>query len=190
MDLRTEKVMLHNATLFLLIVLCMVQTTDKALAQTSDIKKFFLLIDERLSHMEHVALYKAENKIAVEDIVREQFVIESAVKSAAELGLFGPSVESFFETQISVAKAIQYRHLADWQSTPPQSTAPDLEAIRLKLSDLGDSILSKLATLIRNNTPVIEQHSELFYDTISTKNVSKRDKARLFDALLLIQKQK
>ena len=190
MDLRMEKVMLHNATVYFLIILYVAQTTDKALAQTSDIEEFFLLIDERLSHMEDVALHKVENKIAIEDLEREQFVIESAVKSAAELGLFGPSVESFFETQISVAKAIQYRYHADWQSTPPQSPAPDLEVIRLKLSDLGDSILSKLATLIRNNTPVIEQHSELFYDTISTKNVSKRDKARLFDALLLIQKQK
>tara|TARA_B100000530_G_scaffold276828_1_gene189866 strand:+ start:749 stop:1321 length:573 start_codon:yes stop_codon:yes gene_type:complete len=190
MDLRTEKVMLHNATVYFLIILYVAQTTDKALAQTSDIEEFFLLIDERLSHMEDVALHKVENKIAIEDLEREQFVIESAVKSATELGLFGLSVESFFETQISVAKAIQYRYHADWQSTPPQSTAPDLEVIRLKLSDLGDSILSKLATLIRNNTPVIEQHSELFYDTISTKNVSKRDKARLFDALLLIQKQK
>ena len=168
----------------------MVQTTDKALAQTSNIEEFFLLIDERLSHMEHVALYKAENKIAVEDIVREQFVIESAVKSAAELGLFAPSVESFFETQISVAKAIQYRHLADWLSKPPQATAPDLEVIRPKLSDLGESIVRKLATLVENNNPVLEQHSKLFYDSISTKNVSKRDKARLFDTLLLIEEQK
>ena len=190
MDLRTEKVMLHNATVYFLIILYVAQTTDEALAQTSDIEEFFLLIDERLSHMEHVALYKAENKIAVEDIVREQFVIESAVKSAAELGLFGPSVESFFETQISVAKAIQYRHLADWLSKPPQAAAPDLEVIRPKLSDLGESIVRKLATLVENNNPVLEQHSKLFYDTISTKNVSKRDKARLFDTLLLIEEQK
>ena len=190
MDLRTEKVMLHNATLYLLIILCMVQTTDKALAQTSDIEEFFLLIDERLSHMEYVALFKAENKIAIEDIVREQFVIESAVKSAAELGLFGPSVESFFETQISVAKAIQYRQHADWLSKPPQSTAPDLEVIRPKLSDLGESIIRKLAILLKNNNPVIEQHSELFYATISTKNVSEQDKVMLFGSLLLIEKQK
>ena len=190
MDLRTEKVMLHNATVYFLIILYVAQTTDKALAQTSDIEEFFLLIDERLSHMEDVALHKVENKIAIEDLEREQFVIESAVKSAAELGLFGLSVESFFETQISVAKAIQYRYHADWQSTPPQSTAPDLEVIRPKLSDLGESIVRKLAILVENNNPVIEQHRELFYDTISTKNVSKRDKARLFDALLLIQKQK
>ncbi|MFL2874754.1 MAG: gamma subclass chorismate mutase AroQ [Pseudohongiellaceae bacterium] len=180
--------MLHNATLCFLIILCMVQTTNEALAQTSDIEEFFLLIDERLSHMEYVALHKVKNKIAIEDIVREQFVIESAVKSAAELGLFGPSVESFFEAQISIAKAIQYRHLADWLSKPPQATAPDLEVIRPKLSDLGESIVRKLAKLVENNNPVLEQHRELFYDTISTKNVSKRDKAMLFGALLLIEK--
>ena len=63
MDLRTEKVMLHNATLYLLIILCMVQTTNEALAQTSDIEEFFLLIDERLSHMEDVALHKVEIRL-------------------------------------------------------------------------------------------------------------------------------
>ena len=93
MDLRTEKVMLHNATVYFLIILYVAQTTDKTLAQTSDIEEFFLLIDERLSHMEDVALHKVENKIAIEDLAREQFVIESAVKSAAELGLIGLSVE-------------------------------------------------------------------------------------------------
>ena len=45
MDLRTEKVMLHNATVYFLIILYVAQTTDKALAQTSDIEEFFLLID-------------------------------------------------------------------------------------------------------------------------------------------------
>ena len=147
--------MLHNATVYFLIILYVAQTTDKALAQTSDIEEFFLLIDERLSHMEDVALHKVENKIAIEDLEREQFVIESAVKSAAELGLFGPSVESFFETQISVAKAIQYRHLADWLSKPPQAAAPDLEVIRPKLSDLGESIVRKLATLVENKLDIL-----------------------------------
>ena len=94
----------HNATVYFLIILYVAQTTDKALAQTSDIEEFFLLIDERLSHMQHVALHKVENKIAIEDLEREQFVIESAVKSAAELGLFGLSIESFLKRKSASQK--------------------------------------------------------------------------------------
>ena len=52
-----------------------------------------------------------------------------AVETANELGLFGPSIESFFETQISVAKAIQYRYRADWQSESPSFVPLNLKKL-------------------------------------------------------------
>ena len=47
--------------------------------------------------MEHVALYKERTDSPTEDIEREAVVLMDAVETANELGLFGPSIESFFK---------------------------------------------------------------------------------------------
>ena len=188
---KLEKVIIR-ITVFCVVGLFPVIPLNKAInAHNSDIEELFLLINERLSYMEHVALYKERTNSTTEDIEREAVVLMDAVETANELGLFGPSIESFFKTQISVAKAIQYRYRADWQSESPSFVPLNLqETIRPKLSQIGKSIIDKIATLYSNGEQINEEHRDLFYNSIDIENVKQQDKTRLFDSLLIIEAQK
>ena len=92
---KLEKVIIR-ITVFCVVGLFPVIPLNKAInAHDSDIEELFLLINERLSYMEHVALYKERTNSPTEDIKREAVVLIDAVETANELGLFGPSIESF-----------------------------------------------------------------------------------------------
>ena len=188
---KLEKVIIR-ITAFCVVGLFQVIALYKTInAHNSDIEELFLLINERLSYMEHVALYKETTNSPTEDIEREAVVLMDAVEIANELGLFGPSIQSFFKAQISVAKAIQYRYRADWQSESPSFVPLNLqETIRPKLSQIGKSIIDKIATLYSNGEQINEEHRDLFYNSIDIENVKQQDKTRLFDSLLIIEAQK
>ena len=188
---RLEKVIIRIAV-FCVVGLFPVIPFNKSLnADYSDIEELFLLINERLSYMEHVALFKERSNLPIEDIEREAVVLIEAVENANKLGLFGPSVKSFFQAQISIAKAIQYRYRADWQSESSRSVTPDLqEIIRPKLSKIGSAIVHKMATLYRNGSQISEEHRDLFYDSIDVGKISQRDRTILFNSLLAVDTQK
>ena len=188
---KLEKVIIR-ITVFCVVGLFPVIPLNKAInAHNSDIEELFLLINERLSYMEHVALYKERTDSPIEDLEREAVVLMDAVETANELGLFGPSIESFFKAQISVAKAIQYRYRADWQSESPSFVPLNLqETIRPKLTQIGESIVDKIATLYSNGEQIDEEHRDLFHNLIDIDNVSQQDRTRLFDSLLIIEAQK
>ena len=148
----------------------------------------FVAINDRLSLMEDVALYKANNSIPVEDLPREQVVLADTQTNAAKAGLNPQSVRQFFATQIAVAKAIQYRHLADWQSAPAVKDAEDLQTvIRPTLTALGDRIVLLLADSVNSGDGIEEADRALFNASITVKNVSAADRDRLFDSLLVIR---
>lgn len=150
--------------------------------------KIFQLINERLSHMEAVALYKSKNKIPVEDLIREQVVIENAVTAAAEQGLVNISIETFFKAQIAVSKAIQYRSIADWISEPATENIPDLvNEIRPTLTRLGDEIIVALAKFLDDDNIIQEEQRTSFHKAITVTNLSAADKDQLFNSLLLIR---
>ena len=173
--------------LFISIVITSLSTIAVGQYETEPL---FILINERLNHMEDVALYKLKNHVAIEDLEREKIVIENALSAALEQGIEHHSIEAFFEAQIDVSKAIQYRHLADWLSEPNTSVAPDLQkVIRPAITELGESIILELATLIDKSVRITPQQRIYFHNTITTPNISEKDKDRLFDSLLLIQTQ-
>ena len=93
-----------------LLFLTLTAFQASAAVKSSDI---FKTINERLSYMEDVALYKAQKGIKIEDLARELVVVETASLSAQKAGLDIESVSEFFQAQISAAKAIQYRYRAD-----------------------------------------------------------------------------
>ena len=174
---------LRIVTLSVLLLFCgSLSTADAGSHDT-----LFALINERLSYMEQVALYKNYNKLAVEDLERERLVIDNSKRSAARLGLDSESTETFFAAQIAVAKAIQYRHMADWLSMPATGQPPDLTTrIRPALTELGDQIIDNLATLLHSGESIGEQHRQAFYTTISVRHVEESDKALLFDSLVKV----
>lgn len=145
----------------------------------------FALINERLSYMEQVALFKFHNKVAVEDLEREQQVVEDSRRSAAQLGLDPEVIATFFEAQIAVAKAVQYRYLADWLSAPSTEPPPDLaNQIRPRLTELGEHIVETLAELWQSGDSIGEAHRRAFHAAITVEHVSEDDKDLLFDSLV------
>ena len=148
----------------------------------------FAAINDRLSLMEEVALYKVNNTIPVEDLAREEVVLADTQTNAAREGLNPQSVRQFFAAQIAVAKAIQYRHLADWQSAPALRQADDLQTvIRPALTELGNRIISLLAESVNASGGFDETDRPLFNDAITANHVSLADRDFLFDALLVIR---
>ena len=148
----------------------------------------FQLINERLKHMEDVAMYKSVNGLPIEDLPREKIVIENAVLAAESQELLGDSIEGFFIAQINVAKAIQYRSLADWLSSPISKPIPDLpNQIRPKLTELGDEIVKELALLLSLEGRIEESLRESFHLHMSVNKVSAAEVDLLFDSLLLVR---
>lgn len=178
---------LSTAFALLLILVSNPQTIHAA----DDVQTLlFRSINERLSYMESVALYKAENELAVEDIGREKEVIENAKLNAAREGLDPESVESFFIAQISVAKVIQYRHQAQWLLSPPEQEAVNLEIdIRPRLNDLGTDITILLGILIEQEGKISAEARNLFYQTIEQTFVTEEEKDLLFNGLLQVSTQ-
>lgn len=150
--------------------------------------ELFKAINERLGYMEDVALFKAQNHLAIEDIEREQIVIDKAKKSAADKGLDPDSVEAFFKAQISVAKAIQFRYRADLLSQPSSREPKDLKReIRPQLISLGNQI-------IRQMTMYLEAHGAFkpvgfadFDAALTVAYVTVSDKQFLFKALQTVK---
>jgi len=148
----------------------------------------FALINERLSYMEQVALYKHHNDLAIEDQQRERMVIDDSKLVASRRGLDPESIEGFFAAQIAVAKAIQYRHLADWQSTPTTAQPLDLaNRIRPAITDLGELIIANIALLLQSGKSVDEQHRQLFHEAMAVANLTESDKDLLFESLIAVK---
>ena len=149
----------------------------------------FNTINDRLSYMEDVAIYKSENHLAIEDLPREAIVIGKAKQTAAESGLNPDTVEDFFRAQIAVAKAIQYRYRADYQSQPATHSARDLNTeVRPALLQLGNQIITQISQYQQHGAFQPQQYDQ-FKQIINVKYVTEADKKRLFDALLKIKIQ-
>jgi len=148
----------------------------------------FNAINTRLSLMQSVALYKTHNQLPVEDLDREQIVLQEAVQSADSLGLEPESVRGFFQIQMHLAKAIQTRYqaeLLDSENLPP---APDLTAdIRPKLDQLSIDINTLLLGRIKTNGVIKEADWEKFNSHINDPYLTEQDKRQLFDSLLTVR---
>ncbi len=88
------------------------------------------LTARRLAFMPAVAAWKAERGVPIEDVEREQLVLDAAEASALEFGLDPAPVRDWVALQIDLAKVVQRR------SATAASTM-DLEEIRPVLNRLG-----------------------------------------------------
>ena len=150
--------------------------------------ELFGAINERLGYMEDVALYKAQNRIAIEDIEREKIVIDKAKQSAEAGGLDPDSVEAFFRAQISVAKAIQFRYRADLLSQPVSRKPKDLkQEIRPELIRLGGQIIRQMAQHLESHGAFRPAGFADFEAAITIAYVTGPDKELLYNALQRVQ---
>ena len=169
-----------NRLLFLCFLLCWC-AAGSAQAPSAAL---FQAIGDRLGYMQDVALYKAVNSLPVEDLERERLVLARAVANAASIGLDSVSVESFFEAQIAVAKALQYRYRAELLTLPQLEPPPDLQrVVRPRLLELGNEIIELMAADIDEYGPFREAQFDDFATAVDDPYVFERDKRMLFDAL-------
>lgn len=149
-------------------------------------KPVFDLINERLLEMEGVALYKAQNGLAVEDKLREKVVIAKAKESAEAAGLDPDSVVAFYQLQIQAAKAIQYRYLADWTFDLEASNRPAqnlVTEIRPALIALGDALVGAMKTFLEGKGCFREDQLTLFLDSITVEHLGEDEKRELFASM-------
>ncbi|WDE07886.1 gamma subclass chorismate mutase AroQ [Thalassomonas viridans] len=145
--------------------------------------QLYQLINTRLAQMQAVALYKWQHQKPVEDIKREQVVIEKSVAQAMEQGLTAEGITPFFQIQISLAKKIQNYYHKRWakqglpESMGTETELLSLEKIRAGLITLGAGIIAHMAVST-------EDHDfEQFMQIVRHPALNMKDKAVLFQAL-------
>ncbi|MGR5061939.1 chorismate mutase [Photobacterium sp. DNB22_13_2] len=157
---------------------------------TSSTDALFNTIAQRLSYMEDVGLYKFNHHLAIEDVAREEVVIEKASASAAKVGLDSSSVEGFFRAQISAAKAIQYRYRADLLNEPTSREPRDLKVVvRPALITLGNQINQKMVGYLKAGGQLSQADWDAFSQALEMNYLSEADKRALFDALAGVKLQ-
>ncbi|WP_422462532.1 MULTISPECIES: chorismate mutase [unclassified Endozoicomonas] len=173
--------------LFVTGLLCLTLST-LAVADTMS-NGIFQLINQRLSYMQDVALFKARNHRVVEDLTREQQVLEKALVNAQQAGLQPDSIADFFQAQMDAAKAIQYRYMADWLSTHPErSEYRDLASeVRPKILALGDEIVVRISEYLKDGGAFDNKQQKDFVRTVNTRHLSENDKKKMFDSLQMIR---
>ena len=174
--------MKHSLIAFLLVI-----SSLQASAEVTS-TELFNAINERLSYMQDVALFKAQNNISIENIERDNFVLDQAKISAQTEGLDPSQIEDFFKAQIAVAKAIQFRYRADFLSDPSVEKPKDLETeVRPAVLALGNQIIRKIAVYVRMHGPITSSLFAEFNTAINTKYVTTSDKKLLFTALQKVE---
>lgn len=147
----------------------------------------FNTINQRLSFMNDVALYKAHHQLPIENSARELVVINKAILAASQQGLDPHSVEGFFKAQITVAKIIQYRHRASLLAGGLLPQGKDLQTeVRPALLELGDKIIIQLAEQLKKHGPVKRHQLALFNTAINIEHITEDDKRLLFNALIQV----
>jgi chorismate mutase len=150
--------------------------------------ELFQTINQRLSYMEEVALFKAQNHLSIEDLQRENIVIDKAKVLANQQGLDPEGIKDFFQAQISVAKAIQYRYRADLLSQPSTRTPQDLQnEVRPALIRLDNQIMELMAVYCKDYGEFQQTQFTEFNEAITVKYVTETDKQLLFRTLLKVK---
>ncbi|MFP6807365.1 MAG: gamma subclass chorismate mutase AroQ [Pseudomonadales bacterium] len=138
------------------------------------------LVNERLTYMDDVAAYKWINKLPIEDLAREQLVLEQAILAGLSSGIRAATSRDFFSAQIDAAKEIQRYWFDQWSSNSAPSSAPSVapnlaKSVRPKLLQIGNAITKKLG--------VDEPAQANFLDSIDIEGLSAEGELKLFQAL-------
>ncbi len=124
------------------------EATDRWLAFPWGLERLRQLIDARLLLARDVARAKWNTKAPIEDLPREQRIIDGLGQRARAVGLPSAWVESFFRAQIEASKTVQRGLFAQWTSAKagPFEGAPDLaKDLRPALDELTGKLLNALA---------------------------------------------
>ncbi|MGB1685205.1 MAG: gamma subclass chorismate mutase AroQ [Pseudomonadales bacterium] len=105
------------------------------------------LINQRLELMASVAAFKWLKQRPIEDLAREQVVLDQAALQALRRQITTDSSRRFFAAQIKAAKQIQACWFDRWRNGDAPTAAPDLNTeVRPELLRLGTAIVDSLVT--------------------------------------------
>ncbi|MCK9563606.1 MAG: gamma subclass chorismate mutase AroQ [Bacteroidales bacterium] len=119
-------------------------------AVEDDVAHLVELVHQRLILAEGVARYKWNHNMAIEDLPREQVIVESLGRRAETAGVSAELAEMFFRAQIEASKAEQRALFERWRQAGIAQfrDAPDLIAvIRPQLDALTPRLIDVLARL-------------------------------------------
>ena len=115
---------------------------------TGTVDRLLGLMKERLDAAPEVARTKWNTKAPIEDLPRDQQIIDGVAKAATEYGLDPHVASTFFRGQIEASKAIQRALHAEWiaKRQPPFAEVADLgKDIRPVLDRLTPAMMRALA---------------------------------------------
>ncbi|WP_301308569.1 chorismate mutase [unidentified bacterial endosymbiont] len=144
-------------------------------------------INARMLLMQSVAAYKAAHHLAVEDLDREQIVLDAAEEVADGEGLAAGTSRALMCSLMNAGKAVQYRYLADWLATPDFSPSPEsLAGVRAQISQLDLEILRAVSQrlMVGSFSP---QDVQLVMSQLTAPNLSDMDKRNIVTALYLVR---
>ncbi|CAK1797005.1 chorismate mutase [Vibrio crassostreae] len=151
----------------------------------------FNTINERMSFMSDVAIYKANHHLPIEDLEREELVLKKSASTSDKFGLEVKSSQIFISSLISSAKAIQYRVRADLLSGSKNQrafTARDLKAVvRPELLRLGDEINESIYEYLSSGRTFSDSQYESFQQLVANPHLKESDKRMIFEALRKIK---
>jgi chorismate mutase len=131
-----------------LAVTTLLSASSQASASSpGDFTQLVELSTKRLYVAREVALFKWDNKQAVEDKAREAVVIKTSVEEASAKGLYADFVARFFSDQIEANKVVQYALLAKWTQdgqAPDEPRASLENSIRPELDLLQTEFVDQL----------------------------------------------
>lgn len=126
----------------------MQKTIDRWLDFPWGLEPLRLAIDQRLLLAQAVARAKWNVQAPIEDLQREEQVIQAAVKQGAQFDLSSAWIRQVFRAQIEASKTVQRELFAKWtaQQAGKFEDAPDLaKTIRPELDRLTSQLLQSLA---------------------------------------------
>lgn len=166
------------------LTLCLLFLLIPSVSADNSATNIFKTINERLGYMQDVALYKAIHHKPIEDRQREKFVINKALNAMQHKGLNPERAKSLIKALISVAKAVEYRHLADYLSQMPKHHPRDLNnIIRPALIRLSNKLMIQLAQYLKLHGSFKQVKFSELDKEINIKYVTKSDKKLIFNAL-------
>ncbi|MCZ6501754.1 MAG: gamma subclass chorismate mutase AroQ, partial [Gammaproteobacteria bacterium] len=150
---------------------------------SADNQELFGLISERLSYMDEVATYKFIHGLPIEDLERENVVLDHAAFDGLVYGIKVETSRTFFLQQISAAKEIQRYWFEQFKTQPIPAKGPDLnDVIRPELVRLGESITRQLANDAKSGLSL-----ENFLKTVDIEGLSTLSKQSMYEALTAIE---
>lgn len=143
------------------------------------------ILKKRLLLMNYIASYKMKHHLPVEDTSQEQLVMVQMINQAERIGLVSSSLVPFVDTQMKVAKAIQYRCKAKWQISPEHGLEnKEIFIVRGEINMLDQALLCMLKSEIHNHGRLLNSSIEGVIAELASVDIQKEEVDMLKNTLM------